>query len=1272
MSNSNHWTWLSNLLAGVLCAARRLPPEIMAVRQRMRIGASRRGARFPVFGFRAGIRICSGSLRRVVSNSTLAVAFLASLLAFGFGRSHFAQFLLNSAPAAKPAGADVGGPPAPNRDAGGRAGGGAIRSGLEVSGGPGPVEFGLEERPRDGEDSRPRVRGFEISSDPGADGTYAAADRIRVTATFSRPVQVTGSPEIELRVGTEAKPASYHSGSGSSELVFAYRVAAGDEDADGVSIEAGNLRLHEGEIRDLSGNAASTDHEGLEADPGHRVDGVGPVLLEEEAELDGNQLTLPFAEALDMRSTPEADDFRVTVAGRSREVSKVAVEGSTVRLTLLAPAEEGQAAAVSYQVEAEPPGEDIRDRAGNPAEEFTDRTVTNRTRAGLSARTVRQVQAILQAKQRRTPAQRKLDSQLLQEWHKARGRPGADRMVTVDLRVEATPEVLERIRELGGKVLSSVERYRAIRAELPLSEVEALAAHEAVRSMRTADKAITHDRRRKPFPEVLVDVPEVGSRTTQGDVAHQANTARTTHGVDGTGIGIGVLSDGVDSLAARQATGDLPAQVTVLAGQEGAGDEGTAILEILHDLAPGADLYFATGFRGMSSFAESIEALCRAGADVIVDDIKYLVEAPFQDDIIARGVNAAVDNGCFYFSSAGNGGKKNNGTAGVWEGDFAAGSPLVLNGVTVGTQHDFGGGVTQNRITGDSRAGYLLWWADPLEGSANDYDLFLVDENGDVVASSTRVQDGTQHPYELIDSEDDNHAGDRLVVVKTSGAADRYLRLDTWEGRLAVSTAGKIYGHAAAENAIAVAAVTVQNAGGAGGVFDGTEPVRGTSSDGPRRIFFEPDGAAITAGNFSSSGGKLLQKPEMAAATCVRTSTPGFWIFCGTSSAAPHAAAIGALALEGAGGPNNLTRAQLLAAMTGSALDIEASGVDRDSGAGIVMAPGSVDAVDVVAADRNQAPKVETELDDRTFALGASAVTLDLADTFEDPDTDALTLSALSSDSDRAFLSLAGSMLTLTPGAPGAATVTVRATDPGGLSAVDSFSVSVTAGTRDYDRDNDFLIEVSTLAQLDAIRYDLDGDGAADVPSDWPSYFAAFTQATPNMGCRSGCIGYELAADLDFDTDGSGGANDGDTYWNGGDGWEPIGGGPFRALFIGNGRTIANLFIDRSAEDEVGLFGEVGVGGLIRDMALVGVDVTGRDYVGGLFGKGAGRTVVDSYVTGSVSGEDVVGGLAGSLMTASNSYAAVRVTATGDAVGRRRRAPPPKPKTKNNPPGAGG
>src|SRR4029079_4146382 len=84
----------------------------------------------------------------------------------------------------------------------------------------------------------------------------------------------------------------------------------------------------------------------------------------------------------------------------------------------------------------------------------------------------------------------------------------------------------------------------------------------------------------------------VGSRSSEGDVTHRAFSARGAFHVNGTGIKIGVLSDGVTNLAASQAAGDL-GPVTVLPGQTGTGDEGTAMLEIVHDLAPGAQLFFA-------------------------------------------------------------------------------------------------------------------------------------------------------------------------------------------------------------------------------------------------------------------------------------------------------------------------------------------------------------------------------------------------------------------------------------------------------------------------------------------------------------------------------------------------------------------------------------------------------------------------------------------------------------------------------------------------------
>ena len=807
----------------------------------------------------------------------------------------------------------------------------------------------------------------------------------------------------------------------------------------------------------------------------------------------------------------------------------------------------------------------------------------------------------------------------------------------VDIRTDVTPTVLKRIRDLGGTVISSVPKYRAIRAQLPLAAVGRLAAMAAVQTIRPADEAVTRK-----------------DNTTQGDGAHRANAARTTYGVDGTGIGIGVISNGVRSLADRQASGDLPTRVTVLPGQAGAGDEGTALLEIVHDLAPGADLYFATGSGGQARMAVNIEALCEAGANVIVDDIGYLHEAAFQDDIVAQGVNAAVADGCVFFSAGGNDGNLTNGTSGVWEGDYAAGSALEVDGRRVGTKHDFGGGVEANELRGRSVRTIILQWADPLGASTNDYDLFLVNENGDVIASSTDTQDGTQDPIESISSPIFDYSGLSVVVVKASGA-NRYLRVQALSGPLAIATAGTLYGHSAQENAISVAMVDVATAGGSGGVFDGTESVRSGNSDGPRRIFFQPDGTAITAGNFSATGGKLLQKPDLTAATCVATATPGFSRFCGTSAAAPHAAAIGALMLEAAGGPDQVTLAQLRTAMTGAALDIEAAGVDRDSGAGIVMAPGAVDAVDVAVADRNGAPTVTSSQSNRTFAAGAAAVTIDLANVFEDPDNDTLTYTAVSSDPDRLAITRSGSVVTLTPGSPGRAVVTLRASDPHGLSAVETFSVTVTAGNRDYDADNDGLIDVANLAQLDAVRYDLNGDGLVD-GATWMPYYDAFPMGALGMGCPSaGCTGYELTANLDFDTNSSGDADVGDTYWNAGAGWAPIGeaGDPFTADFEGEGYTVANLFIDRDTEDGVGLFGEIGGRdtSVIRGVGLVGVDVTGSDGVGSLLGHGVYATVIDSYATGRVSGQDEVGGLVGRTWgRVLRSYAAVNVSGA-DAVG---------------------
>ena len=104
-----------------------------------------------------------------------------------------------------------------------------------------------------------------------------------------------------------------------------------------------------------------------------------------------------------------------------------------------------------------------------------------------------QIEAQLEAKAQRTPAQRKVSSQLLDAFQAVRGQPAANELVMVDIRADVTPAVLERIRTLGGRVINSVPQYRAIRALLPLAAVESLAAMDAIQSIRPADEAVTRD-----------------------------------------------------------------------------------------------------------------------------------------------------------------------------------------------------------------------------------------------------------------------------------------------------------------------------------------------------------------------------------------------------------------------------------------------------------------------------------------------------------------------------------------------------------------------------------------------------------------------------------------------------------------------------------------------------------------------------------------------------------------------------------------------------------
>lgn len=305
----------------------------------------------------------------------------------------------------------------------------------------------------------------------------------------------------------------------------------------------------------------------------------------------------------------------------------------------------------------------------------------------LSEQVRAQLSRIYEEKASRSPALKKLSTSLVYEVRELRrdaqmvGVPRlpaalemrSGNLVQVDITAEVTPDLLSAIREAGGDVESSFPQYAAIRAWVPVDALETLAERVEVKRILEA------------IPPMLNKI-----NTSQGDVAHRANVARSVHGVNGSGVKVGVLSDSVDYLAALQGSGDLPG-VTVLAGQSGnpGSSEGTAMLEIVYDLAPGSQLYFATAFASEASFANNILNLASQGCDVIVDDVGYFAEPVFQDGIVAQAVDLVAAQGVMYLSSSGNSGSASFGTEAVWEGNFSSAGSLDF-GATIGTVNSFG------------------------------------------------------------------------------------------------------------------------------------------------------------------------------------------------------------------------------------------------------------------------------------------------------------------------------------------------------------------------------------------------------------------------------------------------------------------------------------------------------------------------------------------------------------------------------------------------------
>jgi hypothetical protein len=576
----------------------------------------------------------------------------------------------------------------------------------------------------------------------------------------------------------------------------------------------------------------------------------------------------------------------------------------------------------------------------------------------------------------------------------------------------------EALRQAGANVITVSPGYQTVAVAALPSQLRQVAAVPGVESVQ---EVIT------PFTQAA-SCPQ-GVVVSEGDRQLEAARARNDFGVDGSGVTVGILSDSFNqwkgapaSEPGDVATGDLPGPgnpcgferpVKVVApfipgaypepeeepenppeeGEEGE-DEGRGMAQIVHDLAPGADIDFASAFNGELAFAKNIGDLYNEGARVIADDVAYFNEPFFQDGPIADAVNEVVAKGANYFSSAGNDNLKN--AEGQNIGSIEAPAFREMECPTTlpaeyETCMNFNPepGEEDNSWGVELEEGAPLYvdlqWAQPWNGVTTDLDLFVMNEAEELVGrafNTANTEPGRQQPYEFIPYEkgiaeetgEGNEEEMQIVVARcdtacgavraeeeiepgvkpdegTKGGDDGTPRLKVaifnngggvTESEYPESKDGDIvgptiFGHTAAASAISVAAINVGT----------NEEPETYSSRGPVVHLFGPVTGTEAA---PSIGEEVIAKPNVTASDCGSTTfffgfSEGGFHFCGTSAAAPHAAAVAALVRSANPGASNAeVRADLEATARPIGTSLATFGPDA-VGAGLVDANSALAAL---------------------------------------------------------------------------------------------------------------------------------------------------------------------------------------------------------------------------------------------------------------------------------------------------------------------------------------
>ncbi|WP_052833240.1 S8 family serine peptidase [Bradyrhizobium sp. LTSP885] len=421
-----------------------------------------------------------------------------------------------------------------------------------------------------------------------------------------------------------------------------------------------------------------------------------------------------------------------------------------------------------------------------------------------------------------------------------------------------------------------------------------------------------------------------------GATAAQVQQALNESGlsVNGSGIKVGVISDSFNNqggAAADEASGALPsaANIQVLEDRSSGGtDEGRAMMQIVHDIAPGASLAFYTADVSEQDFANGILALAAAGCKVICDDVSYYDEPFFQNGVVAQAIQTVEAEGVTYITAAGN--NASNAYQAAW-------TPIsgVFDGYGFVDAESFGGSMALNITVTASTTNpspLLLEW-NQAYGSATADLVLNVFQNGTYLGSvSNRSVGSSTNPwtalqftasgtYQIVIDNLSSIPNSDPTLIKLISAADGL------PVTISGANSGTVYGHAMTPGAIT-----------AGAVSAASTPAFGTSAQSE---VFSSSGAGTEL--LFANNGTALSSPDLLSPVVVSglddiatTVSGNLSDFYGTSAASASLAGVAALML--AADPN-LTPAQVEQIMEQTALPMANSAV---SGAGLVQVNAAV------------------------------------------------------------------------------------------------------------------------------------------------------------------------------------------------------------------------------------------------------------------------------------------------------------------------------------------